>query len=55
MSNSEKERGIIVVCSKCGYTWIYTGNLIYATCPACQRKVKVRELKKKKDRVEPWR
>lgn len=27
-------------CDKCGYKWIYKGQLIITTCPSCKRNVK---------------
>ena len=23
-------------CKKCGYYWVYKGNMFYATCPSCK-------------------
>jgi len=28
-------------CPKCGYEWETKSELIYITCPSCQRKVKI--------------
>jgi len=35
-------------CKTCGYGWDYKGQGFYATCPRCLRKVKAREITKKK-------
>jgi len=37
--------GIIrhIVCQSCSYSWGYSGIFIYATCPSCQNKARVRD------------
>jgi len=37
----------LVKCQKCGYEWWTRSRLIFATCPSCFAKVRVRELPKK--------
>jgi len=42
--NEEKKPGVELTCSKCGYTWIYTGkSKVNAVCPSCGSRVKVKK------------
>jgi hypothetical protein len=29
------------ICIHCNYTWDYSGKLMYATCPSCQKKTPI--------------
>jgi len=40
----DEKDGIESKCDRCGYEWIYTGELVKANCPSCGAKVQVREL-----------
>jgi predicted nucleic acid-binding Zn ribbon protein len=36
--------GGMVVCEKCGYEWVYRGDMpdgAFVTCPACMRKTEL--------------
>lgn len=35
-------------CDNCGYEWEYSGDLPWATCPACTRKTEVENNKEEK-------
>jgi len=35
---------VVEITCKCGYTWDYGGNKLYATCPRCHRKNRVPKL-----------
>jgi len=36
---------VMLRCPKCGHTWNYKGNALYATCPRCYRKINVEKNK----------
>jgi len=40
------EEGKKTKCPHCGYEWEYTGRMMFATCPNCQKKAKVWEKEK---------
>jgi len=40
----EEKKSLKLVCSHCGHSWNYKGkNSIYATCPDCLGKTKVKK------------
>jgi len=47
MEMSETTQPKLVKCHRCGYEWWTRSRLIFATCPSCFAKVRVRELPKK--------
>lgn len=40
-SSFTTSRGRLVICSHCGYEWLYRGKAEYATCPKCGLKTPV--------------
>jgi len=40
---SETTQPKLVKCHRCGYEWWTRSRLIFATCPSCGAKVRVRE------------
>jgi rubrerythrin len=32
-------------CPRCGHVWEYRGNLVFATCPSCFKKIDVRKFR----------
>lgn len=38
----------MLICDKCKYEWNYKGNKLYATCPSCLRKQKIKLISKGK-------